>query len=59
MYEPIAHLITPISIDCIKQCPYQSELYAIAFYQTNPDTKGGIAVDTIRSPTDLTNIHII
>lgn len=44
MFNLTAHTTAHISIDCIKVCPFQENLFALAYYQTNPDTQGAIAV---------------
>lgn len=48
-----------ISVDCIKHCPFRPNLFAFAYYQTNPDTKGAIAVAQVEGPTDLEQIEMV
>lgn len=48
-----------LSIDCIRACPFRPGCFALAYYQTNPDTQGAIAVADIRSGEDLFEIKPI
>lgn len=57
MFNFAACTTTPLSVDCIKACPYVPNLFALAYYQTNPDTKGAIAVASLKSPEDVQLIH--
>jgi hypothetical protein len=50
---------TAISVDCIKTCPWRKDTVAIAYYQTNPDTKGAIAVGEIREGKDILTIAVV
>jgi len=47
MWNPLKEKEMDISVDCIKSCPYQPHLIAMAYYQTDPVTKGAISVTYI------------
>jgi len=59
MFNFVAQVESHISIDCIKVCPYQSNLFAFAYYQTNPTTLGAIAVATINEAADISSIQTV
>ena len=48
-----------LSIDCIKVCPYNPRLVAMAYYQTNPTTEGAVSVTNIEQPTHIQHINTI
>jgi hypothetical protein len=50
---------TNISIDCVKTCPYEPALVAMAYYQTNPTTVGALSVTHLLGPEDLTLIQTL
>jgi hypothetical protein len=57
MFNFAAHRLTALSVDCIKACPFQQNLFALAYYQTNPDTQGAIAVAKLNSQEDLSLVQ--
>lgn len=53
-------IVTPhLSIDCVRTCPYQPALVAMAYYQTNPTTAGAISVTSLQHPDHLNTIKPI
>lgn len=57
MFNLKAHGLAHISIDCIKACPFEDDLFALAYYQTNPDTQGAIAVARLSESHHITTIQ--
>lgn len=56
MLNLVQENISHISIDCIKTCPFQKNLVAMAYYQTNPTTQGAISVTHINQDNHLQQI---
>lgn len=55
----VGQIIVPRNIDCVKVCPLDSTLLAIAFYQQLPELTGGIALHSLTCPLEtLSNIVI-
>jgi hypothetical protein len=59
MYKAKSNKNSHISVDCIKACPYIPNLFALAYYQTNPTTMGAISVTKINTPNDINTIEPI
>lgn len=57
MFNLKAHGLSHISVDCIKACPFDEGLFALAYYQTNPDTQGAIAVARLSESHHITTIQ--
>ena len=50
---------THISVDCIRACPFRDRCFAFAYYQTNPETLGAIAVAVVKTGEGLAAIKPI
>jgi hypothetical protein len=59
MFNFASTKLSHISVDCIKTCPFEENLFAFAYYQTNPDTQGAIAVAKLEHPEDIHHIQPI
>ena len=59
MWKLAEERVMDISIDCIKVCPYHTSLTAIAYYQTDPTTKGAISVTNLQTSNDLAKVALV